>query len=128
MFHIDYTGGTGPAVLQSVIEMQDEEVHEKVVEYAAHLVEGTLADLKSIDATISELARDWKLDRMGGVDRNITRMAIYEMRCGADDVPPKAAVNEALELAKLFGTEESSRFINGILGTVLRAGPRSDAP
>lgn len=128
LFSIDCTGGSAQDVLRKVADMQDEEVPEKVLEYAVVLVEGTLADLKKIDGTISELARDWKIERMGGVDRNITRMAIFEMRSGADDVPPKAAVNEAVELAKLYGTEESSRFINGILGTIIRAENKSEAP
>lgn len=57
---------------------------------------------------------------MPGVDRNIARMAIYEMRFGGEQLPPNVAINEAVELAKTFGTEESGRFINGILGSLVK--------
>ena len=76
-----------------------------------------------LDLLISELARDWILERMGGVDRAVTRMAIYEIKFGEDKVPPRAAVNEAVELAKHFGSDESGRFVNGILGSLVRGMP-----
>ena len=72
---------------------------------------------------ISELAHDWKLERMGGVDRAATRMAIYEIKFGESRIPPRAAVNEAVELAKHYGSEESGRFVNGILGSLVRGLP-----
>ncbi|MBP2657970.1 MAG: NusB antitermination factor [Firmicutes bacterium] len=57
---------------------------------------------------------------MPGIDRNIARIAIYEMRFGNEALPPNVVINEAVELAKLFGTEESSRFVNGILGSLVK--------
>jgi N utilization substance protein B len=58
---------------------------------------------------------------MPGVDRNIARIAVYEMKFGAERLPPNVAINEAVELAKVFGTEDSSRFINGILGSLAKS-------
>jgi transcription antitermination protein NusB len=78
------------------------------------LVVGTKADQLKIDHLIAEFAEHWDLDRMAVVDRNIIRLAIFELLHEAD-VPPKVAINEAIEIAKKFGTRESSRFINGIL-------------
>ena len=100
--------------------MQEIEFSESVNEYVEWIVAGTLAHRDEIDRQISELAKDWKLERMGGVDRAITRMAIFEIKYGEEKVPPRAAVNEAVELAKHFGSDESGRFVNGILGSLVR--------
>ena len=72
-----------------------------------------------IDATIADLSEDWALDRMAAIDRNILRMAITELLYFTD-VPVSAAINEAVELAKLYGTPDSGRFVNGMLGALAR--------
>ena len=77
--------------------------------------------LPALDAQIGEVAKDWKVHRLGAVDRNILRLAIYEI-VFRDDVPVPVSVNEAVELAKQFGDDDSPRFINGVLGTVVRDG------
>lgn len=123
LFHIDFTGGDPAEVMASVYGMQEEEIPESVSDYVKWVVTGTLSRKDEIDLLISELARDWKLERMGGVDRAVTRMAIYEIKFGEDKVPPRAAVNEAVELAKHFGSDESGRFVNGILGSLVRGMP-----
>ena len=123
LFHIDFTGGDPAEVMASVYGMQEEEIPESVNDYVKWVVRGTLSRKDEIDLLISELARDWKLERMGGVDRAVTRMAIYEIKFGEDKVPPRAAVNEAVELAKHFGSDESGRFVNGILGSLVRGMP-----
>ena len=123
LFHIDFTGGDPAEVMASVYGMQEEEIPESVNDYVKWVVTGTLSRKDEIDLLISELARDWKLERMGGVDRAVTRMAIYEIKFGEDKVPPRAAVNEAVELAKHFGSDESGRFVNGILGSLVRGMP-----
>ena len=109
--------------MAAVYGMQEEEIPESVNDYVKWVVAGTLSRKDEIDLLISELARDWKLERMGGVDRAVTRMAIYEIKFGEDKVPPRAAVNEAVELAKHFGSDESGRFVNGILGSLVRGMP-----
>ena len=88
--------------------------------YAASLVRGTREHLAAIDEEIAASAHDWKLDRMTGVDRNIVRIALYEMKYGAEKVDVGIAINEAVELAKKFGTDDSSRYVNGILGGLAR--------
>jgi len=87
--------------------------------FARELVEGTLAHREGIDRLIEKYARGWTLDRMANVDRNVLRLAIYELLY-QPDVPPSVAVDEAVELAKKYSTGESGRFVNGILGNLVR--------
>ena len=88
-------------------------------EYAELLVKGTQENLAAIDALIAAVSKDWKVERMNGVDRNIVRMAIYEMNFGQERLSPRVVINEAVELAKNYGTEDSGRFVNGILGSLI---------
>lgn len=82
--------------------------------YAEQLVAGVRAHLADVDGVIEKYAANYKLDRIAAVDRNILRLALYEMfHC--PDVPPVVAINEGIEIAKRFGSEESGRFVNGIL-------------
>ncbi len=83
------------------------------------LVRGTKANQAKIDQMIAQCAEHWDLERMAVVDRNLLRLAIYELAWSAE-VPPKVAINEAIEIAKKFGTKESSRFINGVLDKIHR--------
>jgi transcription antitermination protein NusB len=87
--------------------------------FAESLVRGSKAQQTKIDQLLTQYAEHWDLDRMAVVDRNILRMAVYEL-LWQPEVPPKAAINEAIEIAKKFGTTESSRFINGVLDRILR--------
>jgi N utilization substance protein B len=86
-------------------------------EFAEAVVMGVADHLDELDGLISSHAEDWSIDRMPVLDRNLLRMALFEM-LHLDDVPSAVAINEAVELAKIYSTEDSSRFINGILGTV----------
>jgi N utilization substance protein B len=85
--------------------------------YAVTLVHGTLEKQDEIDRRVSDLSSGWSLDRQAAVDRNILRLAAYELLY-VDDVPVGAAINEAVELAKKYSTEESGRFVNGVLGAL----------
>jgi N utilization substance protein B len=91
-----------------------------VVELAEAWVAGVLRGQEAIDGVIAEHAPLWPIDQLSVVDRNILRLALYELRPGSS-TPPKVAINEAVELAKEFGGEASSRFINGVLGSALEA-------
>ncbi len=91
--------------------------------FANRLFEGATARSKTIEELLSEHAKNWRLERMAAVDRNILRLAIYELRWGAG-TPPKVVINEALELAKKFSSEEAAPFINGILDAILKADPK----
>jgi transcription antitermination protein NusB len=89
--------------------------------FAGHLMEGTLRERKTIDKLIEKCAPEWPLEQVTIIDRNILRLGIYELMFGNyDEVPPKVAINEAIELAKTFGSDSSSRFVNGVLGTIYR--------
>lgn len=89
-------------------------------EYAKTLVRGAREHQDKIDALIQQQADNWRLERMPAVDRNILRLAVYEMLYETD-VPKLVVVDEAIELAKEFGSEQSSRFINGLLDGLLKS-------
>ena len=83
------------------------------------LARGVLKKINSIDKIITKAAPEWPLEQITIVDRNVLRIGLYELLYGnKEDVPPKVAINEAIELAKTFGGESSGKFINGVLGTV----------
>ena len=86
-------------------------------EYALMLLDGTKEKLEAIDELIDSASDNWTLDRMPVVDRSLLRLTIYEMRY-VDDVPVSVSINEAVNLAKEFGGDDSPRFINGILGRI----------
>jgi N utilization substance protein B len=90
---------------------------EQAREFCARLVEGVLANAGEIDRLIEENSENWTLKRMAVVDRNILRLAAFELRF-CPDIPFKATLNEAVELAKKFGTDDSGAFINGILDRI----------
>ncbi len=87
--------------------------------FLEQLVKGTIQNIKEIDAEIVKYSEDWKIERMANTDRNILRMAIYEIKY-LEDIPSGVTINEAVELAKKYGDEESGRFVNGILGKLTR--------
>jgi N utilization substance protein B len=89
----------------------------KAKTFAEQLVHGVLSHRVAIDALIVKFARNYELQRIAAVDRNILRLAIYEMMHNLD-VPPVVAINEAIEIAKKYGSEESGRFVNGILDRI----------
>ena len=105
----------------------DEDI--KVSEYAERLVNGVNENLDDIDRHLAATSENWSIDRMPIVDREILRVAVFEMLY-VDEVPVSVAINEAVELAKLYGGEdESPRFVNGILGRIARKGEEKlDAP
>lgn len=85
------------------------------------LINGIMENLPKINEIIEKCAPEWPLEQVTIVDRNVLRIGIYELLWGKrDEVPPKVAINEAIELAKNFGGESSGRFINGVLGTIYR--------
>ena len=89
--------------------------------FAYHLVEGVVDHTEGLDRVLAHLAPEWPVDQIAAIDRNILRIAIFEVMFDPD-TPPKVIVNEAVELAKKFGAEASPRFVNGVLGSLLTAG------
>lgn len=89
--------------------------------FISELARGTKARKEEIDKIITEATPDWPLNQTTLVDRNVLRLGIYELYYGDQkEVPPKVAINEAIELAKTFGGESSGKFVNGVLGTIYR--------
>ncbi|WP_196594607.1 transcription antitermination factor NusB [Pectinatus sottacetonis] len=88
--------------------------------YMHKIINGVIDNHLYIDKRISSVSGDWHIDRMPAVDRNILRIAVYELEFGEKDLTPKIIINEAVELAKEFGTDDSSRFINGVLGSIVK--------
>lgn len=88
--------------------------------YIESVVKSTVNQAHEIDKRINKVAPEWPIAQISPIDKAILRIAIYEL-LESSDVPPKVAINEAVELAKMFGGENSSKFINGVLGTIYRS-------
>jgi transcription antitermination factor NusB len=118
LYELDVRGDADPGPVIDAF-WRRQEVHDEVRIFADTLVRGVHTQQPKIDELITKFAEHWELDRMAVVDRNLLRAGIWELLWGVD-VPPKVAINEALEIARRFSTEESTRFINGLLDRVRR--------
>jgi len=123
--------GKNSALLPGTIEHNINEFAPgmKSVKFIKSLVEGVIEKADEIDTIIEKAAPQWPINQIAMVDRAVLRLGIYELLFGNhDEVPPKVAINEAIELGKSFGGESSGRFINGVLGTIYReiGEPRKD--
>ncbi len=112
LFQVDRSDIEPEEALEHVLEEG-----EKADDFLKSLVKGTLENKEAIDERIKEHLQNWSLDRIGNVDRTILRMAIYEM-LHIEDIPKNVSMNEAIELAKIYGDDNSSRFVNGVLSKV----------
>jgi N utilization substance protein B len=118
LFQVD-VGRTPLAEVLSHYRTDYPDASPATMEYAERLAKGTARHLSEIDRILTDMAEDWSLDRLASVDRNILRMSTYEMLY-EPDMPASIAINEAVELAKKYSTEESGKFVNGILGNLAR--------
>ena len=109
----EYLAGEGAELTPSLVR--------RAHEFATELFEGTLTRRDEIDALVKGQAENWRLERMPAVDRNILRLAVYEL-LAEPDVPPLVVLDEAIELAKRYGSDQSSAFVNGLLDGLLRRG------
>ncbi len=90
-------------------------------EFAWKILKGVVEHIKNIDSVITKAAPEWPLDRIAIIDRNILRIGLYELLyADPEEVPPKVAINESIELAKNYGGPNAARFVNGVLGTIYR--------
>ncbi len=106
-------------VIEKNIEDAKDEIKDK--EFIYSLVQGVISNIEELNKIISAAAPEWPLDKITTIDRNVLRIGLYELIYGnKEEVPPKVAINEAIELAKSFGGSSSGRFINGVLGTVYK--------
>jgi transcription antitermination factor NusB len=97
--------------------LASEETDNETLRFASSLLRGVLAHLAEVDAMIQDVAQNWKINRMAAIDRNVLRLATYEMMYVVD-VPPKVSINEAIELGKRYSTQNSGGFINGVLDKI----------
>ena len=119
LFQIDLAGDTPAQVFEHFWEGQPE-ADAPTRDFAERLVSGVVKERPRLDRTIADHARNWRLERMAVVDRNVLRLAAWELLFDPD-TPPPVVIDEAVEVARRFGSEQSSSFINGILDAVRRA-------
>jgi N utilization substance protein B len=120
LYQIDTAGVPASEVEQSItsfFELYAEAEDNDARDFAEKLVRGCAAQLEAIDAKIRDVSRHWRLERMARVDRNVMRLAVFELM-GMPDVPRRVTLNEAVELAKRFGDENSASFVNGVLDKI----------
>jgi N utilization substance protein B len=123
LYEADLRGTDPVSTLAERVVLADPPVNE----YTIELVEGVHQWQAEIDQILSEYAEGWTIERMPGVDRAVLRLGVYEL-LWRDDVPDAVAIDEAVELAKSLSTDESPRFINGVLGNVLKSGGGTRTP
>src|SRR5713101_7472488 len=116
LYQLDTSGGEPRDVLRGILA-HFEEADAETAQFAEQLVRGVQSERVQIDELIQKSSANWKLDRMARVDRNILRLAVYEI-LRRPDVPVRVTLNEAVELGKKFGSEESSAFVNGVLDKI----------
>lgn len=115
LYEIDMVGH--PPLLVINDRLTDNELDEKMSDFVSQIILGVWPIVEELDAFIAEHAQEWPLDQIATVDRNILRIALWEFAV-SENIPIKVAINEAVELAKVFGSDSSPRFINGVLGSL----------
>ena len=116
LYEVDAVDGDPVAALDAVAA--EHHARTRARRFASDLVQGVLHHREAIDAVIGEAAPQWPLAQVAGVDKAVLRVAVFELLFGRR-VPPKVAINEAIDIAKTYGGEGSGRFVNGVLGHVL---------
>ena len=120
LFQIDFNQCEAADAVEAAAAEHEEPNAPKARAYAQLLVEGVLAREREIDERLSKYAIDWSIERMPATDRNILRVAAFEILFAEPAVAAGVAINEAVEIAKAYGTEESPRFVNGVLGKLAK--------
>ncbi len=121
LFEVDSVDHSPDHILER--QLEEHSLPDDAAEFARHLVRGVMENYQRLDEVIRKNAPAWPLEQVAAVDRNILRLAIYEIVID-NRVPMRAAINEAIELAKEFGGEASPKFVNGVLGSVAATGTR----
>ncbi len=115
LYQVDLRGAD--VLAEDKLFLREQESDKGARDFALHLVRGTIEHQNEIDALIRSVAQNWDIARMAIIDRNVLRMASFELLY-CKDIPPKVSINEAIELGKRFSTEKSGGFINGILDKI----------
>ena len=117
------TQAKDPDVELDLIVAKNIEPYEKALgdtEFVYNLARKVRENAETLDKVLAPLAPEWPIESIAAIDRNVLRMGLYELSECRETIPPKVAINEAVELAKEFGSENSSKFVNGVLGTAYR--------
>jgi len=117
LYRIEIAKESADSSVQDFWSKSGKSINKDVRDFTDSLVRGTVENIKAIDEVISKYADNWNISRMAVIDRNIMRMAVYEMLY-RDDIPPNVSINEAIELAKKYGDVDSGKFVNGILDKI----------
>lgn len=115
LYEVDLTGHPPASVLQERLE--DVPLEDNLSDFSRQIIFGVIAMEGQLDQFITEHAPEWPLDQVAVIDRNILRIALWEFGV-EDDTPIKVAINEAIELAKMYGSDSTPRFVNGVLGSL----------
>jgi len=116
LYEIDIAGHPAAVVVEE--RLRETELPESAEAFARSLTHGVIAHRATLDPIIARYAPEWPVDQIAVIDRNILRLAVYEILI-AQETPVKVIINEAVELAKRFGSDSSGRFVNGVLGTLV---------
>jgi N utilization substance protein B len=116
LYEIDIAGHPPGQVLEE--RLLESALEESLVNFASQIVQGILPIVHQLDAIIARHAPEWPLEQVAAIDRNILRIALWEIAV-SDQTPIKVAINEAVELGKVFGSESTPRFVNGVLGSLV---------
>ena len=117
LYQVDTVSHTPEQALAQMLEVRP--LSPASADFARHLVEGVISQTKELDAIIARFATAFPVAQLPAIDHNILRLAIFEIMFD-NKVPEKVAINEAVDLAKIYGSEASSRFINGVLGSIIK--------
>lgn len=119
LFEWDFKGNPS-AILPAIVEHNLKEFAPGLEEseFTKSIADGVIVNLKEIDELVSKFAPSWPIGQITLVDRNILRIGVYELKFCQKDIPPKVAINEAIELAKTYGGPSSGKFVNGVLGSM----------
>lgn len=122
LFALDFNGDQPVEETVQFMAAEDDikDANEHDLAYALSLVQGVRDHLAELDAELDTLNPDWKVARMNGIDRNLLRIADFEIYYSEEKVPAPVAINEAVELAKVYGGDESPAFVNGLLGSLVK--------
>jgi len=116
LYEIDMTDHPPAEVFK--MRLEESPLSDELAEFARQIVFGVLPLLTTLDQIIAEYAPEWPFDQIAAIDRNILRQACWEFAAQGVETPIKVAINEAVELAKLFGSDSAPRFVNGVLGSL----------
>ncbi len=119
LFQMDLSKADAEQALEQ--RLADANLSPRDLQYVQTVVRGVTQQVTALDAQIRDVSRGWQVHRLASIDRSILRLAIFEI-VFMDDIPVRVAINEAVELAKAFGDQDSPAFVNGLLGTVARDG------